>query len=114
MLFFLKHKKSLDFLTFFVPCVSSVFCLPTFLSFDGAIEGVSMNNLGVRRFVYYPLLVTMLSESKFCIPALIVDPTVGGFDVIALDAEGGCIGVCEGEDAGVGHVVSPSIVVCGG
>jgi len=58
----------------------------------------------------------MLFYSKvwFCLATLIVDPTVGVFDVITLDAEGGGIGVGEGEGAGVGHVVSPCIVVCGG
>ena len=56
----------------------------------------------------------VISEPGFGRAALVVDPAVGGFDVIALDAEGGGIGVGEGEGAGVGHVVAPGIVVCGG
>ena len=42
-----------------------------------------------------------------------VYPAVGDFDVIALDAEGGGVGVGEGGGAGVGHVVAPGIVVGG-
>ena len=56
----------------------------------------------------------MSLETWFCLAALIVDPTVGVFNIIALDAEGGGVGVGEGEGAGVGHVVSPGIIVCGG
>ena len=39
------------------------------------------------------LLVTILSETWFSLATLVVDPAVGVFDVIALDAEGGGIGV---------------------
>ena len=41
----------------------------------------------------------MFSETWFGLPVLVVDPAVGGFDVIALDAEGGGVGVGEGEGA---------------
>ena len=53
-----------------------------------------------------------VSEPGFGRATLVVDPAVGVFDVIALDAEGGGVGV--GEGAGVGHVVSLGIVVGGG
>ena len=59
-------------------------------------------------------ILIMFSEPGFSRAALVVDPAVGGFDIIALDAEGGGIGVGEGEGAGVGHVVSLGIVVGGG
>ncbi len=55
-----------------------------------------------------------VSEPGFGWAALVVDPAVGGFDVIALEAEGGGVGVGEGEGAGVGHVVPFLIVVGGG
>ena len=59
-------------------------------------------------------IVIILSEPRFGRAALVVDPAVGVFDVIALDAEGGGVSVGEGEGAGVGHVVARGIVVGGG
>lgn len=59
-------------------------------------------------------ILIMFSEPGFSRAALVIDPAVGVFDIIALDAESSGIGIAKGEGAGVSHVVSLRIVVCGG
>jgi len=61
-----------------------------------------------------PHITHFVLKPRGGLAALIVDPAIGVFDVIALDAEGGGVDVCEGEGAGVGHVFPLLIVVCGG
>ena len=58
----------------------------------------------------------MLFNSKiwFCLAMPEGNPSIVVLEVKSFESKHHFVGVCKGEGAGVGHVVSPCIVVCGG